>query len=112
MQSAIPEAYLELVLAPHRVKVARPTGYMALTSYSAGLHHVMSEDGCSASFQQPSAPLRVPGLAVLPPPHLGPIERVKVPQPGFKPLPLGMQDASTVFDRCSAVLSKESASGA
>ena len=67
MQPAIPEAYLELVLTPRRVKVARPPGYMALTSYSAGLHHVMSEDRCSASFQQPSAPLRAPGLAVLPP---------------------------------------------
>ena len=67
MQPAIPEAYLELVLAPRRVKVARPPGYMALTSYSEGLHHVISEDRCSASFQQPSAPLRAPVLAVLPP---------------------------------------------
>ena len=108
MQSAIPKACLELVLAPRRVKVARPPGYMALTSYSAGLHHVMSEDRCSASFQQPSAPLRAPGFGSspsergLPCPHLGPIERVKVePRPGFEPLPLGTQDASTVFDRWS-----------
>ena len=106
MQPAIPEAYLELVLAPCRGKVAQPPGYMALASYTAGPHHVMSEDGCSLSFQQPSAPLRAPGLAVLPPkvvfqvpsPHLGPIKQVKVDScPGFEPLPLGTQDASTIF---------------
>ena len=100
MQQAIPEAYLELVLAPCRGKVAQPPGYIALASYTAGLHHVMSKDGWSASFLLLSAPLCAPGLAVLPPkvvfqvpsPHLGPIKQVKVdPRTGFDPLPLGTQ---------------------
>ena len=103
MQPAIPEAYLELVLAPRRVKVAPPPGYMDLTLYFAGLYHVMSKDGCSASFQQPSAPLRAPVLAVLTP-NMVFQARIWAPLSGLRLIltqiltPLETQDASTIFD--------------